>query len=154
MLKLDDANPIVIKAKKKLEEVEQAERFPITVEEYKNKNIKIFYLANWVQPNSYSDTAKIPNRIIKIYRFVIGAHKRNLGPGDFVIVEEWLPRVGGQPNQYCSVDQLMTRKEARREWKKRLAWSPPDGRQGSCVQLSVALVPNWVKPFNEERPAF
>ena len=122
--------------------------------EYKNKNIAMFYLANWVQPESYSDTAKIPNRIIKIYRFVIGAHKRNLGPGDFVIVEEWLPRLGGQPNQYCSVDQLMTRKEARREWKKRLGWTPPDGRPGSCVQLSVVLVPNWVKPFNEEQPAF
>ena len=154
MLKLDDANPIVIKAKKKLEEVEQAERFPITVEEYKNKNIKIFYLANWVQPNSYSDTAKIPNRIIKIYRFVIGAHKRNLGPGDFVIVEEWLPRVGSRQLQYCSVDQLMTRKEARREWKKRMAWTPAGGRQGSCVQLPMALVPDWVKPFNEEEPAF
>ena len=154
MLKLDDANPIVIKAKKKLEEVEQAERFPITVEEYKNKNIKIFYLANWVQPNSYSDTAKIPNRIIKIYRFVIGAHKRNLGPGDFVIVEEWLPVVNPRPNQECSVDRLMTIKEARREWKKHLAWTPAGGRQGSCVQLPMALVPDWVKPFNEEQPAF
>ena len=154
MLKLDDANPIVIKAKKKLEEVEQAERFPITVEEYKNKNIKIFYLANWVQPNSYSDTAKIPNRIIKIYRFVIGAHKRNLGPGDFVIVEEWLPVVNPRPNQECSVDRLMTINEARREWKKHLAWTPAGGRQGSCVQLPMALVPDWVKPFNEEQPAF
>ena len=154
MLKLDEANPIVIKAKKKLEEVEQAERFPITVEEYKNKNIKIFYLANWVQPNSYSDTAKIPNRIIKIYRFVIGAHKRNLGPGDFVIVEEWLPVVNPRPNHECVVDRLMPIKEARREWKKHLAWTPAGGRQGSCVQLAAALVPNWVKPFNEEQPAF
>ena len=154
MLKLDDANPIVIKAKKKLEEVEQAERFPITVEEYKNKNIKIFYLANWVQPNSYSDTAKIPNRIIKIYRFVIGAHKRNLGPGDFVIVEEWLPVVNPRPNHECVVDRLMPIKEARREWKKHLAWTPAGGRQGSCVQLPMALVPDWVKPFNEEQPAF
>ena len=117
--------------------------------EYKNKNIEMFYLANWVQPESYSDTAKIPNRIIKIYRFVIGAHKRNLGPGDFVIVEEWIPA-----GKECVLDKLMTRKEARREWKKRLAWSPADGRQGSCVQLPVALVPNWVKPFNEEQPAF
>ena len=117
--------------------------------EYKNKNIEMFYLANWVQPESYSDTAKIPNRIIKIYRFVIGAHKRNLGPGDFVVVEEWIPT-----GKECVLDKLMTRKEARREWKKRLAWSPADGRQGSCVQLPVALVPNWVKPFNEEQPAF
>ena len=136
MLKLDDTNPIVIKAKK-------------AMVEYKNENIAIFYLAQWVQPDSYSDTAKIPNRIIKIYRFVIGAHKRNLGPGDFVVVEEWIPA-----GKECVLDKLMLRKEARREWKKRLAWSPPDGRQGSCVQLSVALVPNWVKPFNEERPAF
>ena len=143
MLKLDDANPIVIKAKKRQAMVE-----------YKNKNIEMFYLANWVHPNSYSDTAKIPNRIIKIYRFVIGAHKRNLGPGDFVIVEEWLPRVGPRPYPYCSVDQLMTRKEARREWKKHLAWTPAGGRQGSCVQLSAPLVPDWVQPFNEEQPAF
>ena len=136
MLKLDDTNPIVIKAKK-------------AMVEYKNENITIFYLAQWVQPDSYSDTAKIPNRIIKIYRFIIGAHKRNLGPGDFVVVEEWIPA-----GKECVLDKLMLRKEARREWKKRLAWSPPDGRQGSCVQLSVALVPNWVKPFNETRPAF
>ncbi len=136
MLKLDDTNPIVIKAKK-------------AMVEYKNENIAIFYLAQWVQPDSYSDTAKIPNRIIKIYRFIIGAHKRNLGPGDFVVVEEWIPA-----GKECVLDKLMLRKEARREWKKRLAWSPPDGRQGSCVQLSVSLVPNWVKPFNEEQPAF
>ena len=136
MLKLDDTNPIVIKAKK-------------AMVEYKNENIAIFYLAQWVQPDSYSDTAKIPNRIIKIYRFIIGAHKRNLGPEDFVVVEEWIPA-----GKECVLDKLMLRKEARREWKKRLAWSPPDGRQGSCVQLSVALVPHWVKPFNEEQPAF
>ena len=143
MLKLDDANPIVIKAKKRQAMVE-----------YKNKNIEMFYLANWVQPNSYSDTAKIPNRIIKIYRFVIGAHKRNLGPGDFVIVEEWLPVVNPRPNHECVVDQLMPIKEARRAWKKHLAWTPAGGRQGSCVQLPMALVPDWVKPFNEEQPAF
>ena len=136
MLKLDDTNPIVIKAKK-------------AMVEYKNENIAIFYLAQWVQPDSYSDTAKIPNRIIKVYRFIIGAHKRNLGPGDFVVVEEWIPA-----GKECVLDKLMLRKEARREWKKRMAWKPPDGRQGSCVQLSVALVPHWVKPFNEERPAF
>ena len=136
MLKLDDTNPIVIKAKK-------------AMVEYKNENITIFYLAQWVQPDSYSDTAKIPNRIIKIYRFIIGAHKRNLGPGDFVVVEEWIPA-----GKECVLDKFMLRKEARREWKKRMAWKPPDGRQGSCVQLSVALVPNWVKPFNETRPAF
>ena len=120
--------------------------------EYKNKNIEMFYLANWVQPNSYSDTAKIPNRIIKIYRFIIGAHKRNLGPGDFVIVEEWAwaPR----PNPECVVDVLMTIKEARREWKKRLAWTSADGDEGSCVRLTSSLVPDWVTPFNEEQPAF
>ena len=139
MLKLDDADPIVIKAKK-------------AMVEYKNENITMFYLAKKVQLESYSDTAKISNRIIKVYRFVIGAHKRNLGPGDFVIVEEWA--WAPQANPECVLDKLMTRKEARREWKKRLAWTPPDGRQGSCVQLSVALVPNWVKPFNEEQPAF
>ena len=133
MLKLDDTNPIVIKAKK-------------AMVEYKNENIAIFYLAQWVQPDSYSDTAKIPNRIIKIYRFIIGAHKRNLGPEDFVVVEEWITA-----GKECVLDKLMLRKEARREWKKRMAWTPPDGRQGSCVQLSVALVPHWVKPFNDER---
>ena len=142
MLKLDDADPIVIKAKK-------------AMVEYKNENITMFYLAKKIQLESYTDTAKISNRIIKVYRFVIGAHKRNLGQGDFVIVEEfaWAPNRGLRPRE-CVSDKLMTRKEARREWKKRLAWTPPDGRPGSCVQLSAPLVPNWVKPFNEEQPAF
>ena len=150
MLKLDNADPIVIKAKKRLEEVEQAKRFPITMEEYKNKNIKIFYLAKKIQLESLA--LPIPNRIIKVYRFVVGATKRNIGKGDFVVVEEWVwaPR----PNPECVVDVLMTTQEARREWKKRLAWTPADGRQGSCVRLTSSLVPDWVKPFNEDQPAF
>ena len=120
--------------------------------EYKNKNIAMFYLAKTAQFESYSDTAKISNRIIKVYRFVVGATKRNIGKGDFVVVEEWVwaPR----PNPECVVDVLMTIKEARREWKKRLAWTPADGRQGSCVRLTSSLVPDWVTPFNEEQPAF
>ena len=76
----------------------------------------------------------------------------NLGQGDFVIVEEWA--WAPQANPECVLDTLMTTQEARREWKKRLAWTPADGRQGSCVRLTSSLVPDWVKPFNEDQPAF
>ena len=98
MLKLDDADPIVIKAKK-------------AMVEYKNKNIAMFYLAKKVQLESYTDTAKISNRIIKVYRFVIGAHKRNLGPGDFVIVEEfaWAPNRGRWTTRFLRSIDIISR---------------------------------------------
>ena len=81
--------------------------------EYKNKNIKMFYLAKTAQFESYSDTAKISNRIIKVYRFVVGATKRNIGKGDFVVVEEWVwaPR----PNPERSEERRVG-KECRSRW--------------------------------------
>ena len=146
MLNLNEANPQAFVAKN-------------ARVEYKNKNIKIFYLADLDVGESISDDlflspTDVAHRVVKVYRFVVGATKRNLGKGDFVIVEEWLPALHPGPNQECVVDRLMPIKEARREWKKHLAWTPAGGRQGSCVQLASSLVPNWVKPFNEEQPAF
>ena len=127
--------------------------------EYKNKNIKIFYLAKLnvgesISDDLFSSPTKIAKRVVKVYRFVVGATKRNIGKGDFVIVEEWLPALHPRPNQECVVDRLMTLKEARREWKKHLAWTPGVGRFGICVQLTSSFIPNWVTPFNEEQPAF